>query len=131
MIAALWRTENAARVASTMPLARAGVVFVGAGLAGTLLFGVWLAISLDAYQVWDGWVLAALVLWALGGFLGQRSGQGYQEGGELAEKLVAEGKTSSPELAEFFGVSRIFWLHVATVAIVVLILIDMIWKPGA
>ena len=33
---------------------------------GTILFGIWLAISLDAYQVWDGWVIAAIVLWAIG-----------------------------------------------------------------
>ena len=83
-------------------------------MAGTLVFGIWLAISLDAYQLWDGWVIAALVLWAIGGFVGQQSGQGYQAGGELAEKLAAEGTTSSPELAETFGTSRAFWFHIAT-----------------
>jgi len=76
-------------------------------------------------------VIAALVLWAIGGFVGQQSGQGYQAGGELAEKLAAEGTTSSPELAEIFGTSRAFWFHIATGVVVVLILVDMIWKPGA
>ena len=131
MIAALWRSDSPSRVASTMPLARVGVMLVMIGMAGTILFGIWLAISLDAYQLWDGWVIAALVLWALGGYFGQESGKGYQAGGELAEKLAAEGTTSSPELAATFGTSRAFWLHIATVAVVVLIVIDMIWKPGA
>jgi len=131
MIAALWRSDSPSNVASTMRLAQVGVMLVMVGMAGTVVFGVWLAISLDAYQLWDGWVIAALVLWALGGYLGQESGKGYQAGGELAEKLVADGTTSSPELAETFGTSRAFWLHVATVAVVVLIVIDMIWKPGA
>jgi hypothetical protein len=131
MIAALWRSDSPSRVASTMLLARVGVILVMVGLAGTIVFGVWLAISLDAYQLWDGWVIAALVLWAIGGFLGQKSGEGYQAGGELAEKLAAEGTTSSPELAETFGASRAFWFHVATVVVVVLIVVDMIWKPGA
>ena len=131
MIAALWRSDSPAHVASTMPLARLGTVLVMAGITGTLVFGVWLAISRDEYQLWDGWVIAALVLWAVGGFLGQKSGEGYQAGGDLAGKLSAEGATSSPELARTFGPSRPFWLHNATVLVVVAILVVMIWKPGA
>ena len=131
MIAALWRTDSPSKVAATMSLGRVGTILVMAGLAGTIVFGVWLAISLDAYEVWDGWVIAALVLWAIGGFLGQKAGEGYQAGGELGQKLVAEGTTTSPELAETFGASRAFWFHNATLVVVVLILIDMIWKPGA
>ena len=131
MIAALWRSDSPSRVSSTMPLARVGVVLVGVGSAGTVIFGVWLAISLDAYQVWDSWVLAALVLWAISGYLGQKAGEGYVAGGELAAELSADGTTSSAELAERFGASRAFWLHLATSAVIVLILADMIWKPGA
>ena len=131
MIVALWRSDNPSRVASTMYLARIGTVMVGIGIAGTVIFGIWLAIGLDAYEVWDGWVIAALVLWALGGYLGQKAGEGYTAGGELAEKLAEEGQTSSPELAEAFGPTQAFWCHVTTSGIVLLILIDMIWKPGA
>lgn len=131
MIAALWRTDSPAKVASTMPLARVGSVMVMAGMAGTIVFGVWLAISVDAYRLWDGWVIAALVLWALGGFFGQKTGEGYQAAGDLGEKLHAEGTTASPELAEAFGATRAFWFHNATLLVVVLILVDMIWKPGA
>jgi hypothetical protein len=131
MIAALWRSDSAPRVASTMPLARVGTVLVMTGITGTIVFGVWLAISLDRYEVWDGWVIAALVLWAIGGFVGQKAGEGYAAGGQLAAELTAQGTTSSPELAETFGASRAFWLHIATLLVVLLILIDMIWKPGA
>jgi uncharacterized membrane protein len=131
MVVALWRSDSPARVASTMPLARIGAVLVMVGMAGTIVFGVWLAISRDEYQLWDGWVIAALILWAIGGFLGQKSGEGYQAGGELGAKLAAEGTTSSPELAETFGASRAFWFHWATLAVVLLIVVDMIWKPGA
>ena len=131
MITGLWRSDSPTKVASTMPLARLGVLFVMIGIAGTVIFGVWLAISREEYQLWDGWIIAALVLWALGGFLGQKSGEAYQAGGELGAKLAAEGTTSSPELAETFGASRAFWLHTATLVVVVLIIVDMIWKPGA
>jgi uncharacterized membrane protein len=131
MIVALWRSLSPARVASTTPLARIGAVLVMVGLGGTLVFGVWLAISRDEYQLWDGWVIAALVLWAIGTFLGQKSGEGYAAGGQLAEKLASEGTTSNAELAETFGALRVFWLHWATFAVVLLLLVDMIWKPGA
>ena len=131
MIAALWRTDSTSKVAATMPLAKVGTILVMIGMTGTVVFGVWLAISLDTYAIWDGWVIAALVLWAIGGFVGQQSGQGYQAGGELAERLLAEGQESSPELTETFGPSRGFWLHNATLVVVLLLLVDMIWKPGA
>ena len=130
MIVALWRSDNTSKVASTMPLARLGVLLVMIGMAGTVVFGVWLAISREEYQLWDGWIIAALVLWAIGGFLGQKAGEAYQAGGELGAKLHAEGTTSSPELAETFGASRAFWLHNGTLLVVVLIIVDMIWKPG-
>lgn len=131
MVVALWRSDSPTRVASTMFLARAGAAMIIVGTAGTVIFGVWLAIGLDAYKLWDGWVIVALVLWALGGYLGQKAGEGYTAGGELAEKLVAEGQTSSAELANEFGASRAFWFHIATMSVVALLLIDMIWKPGA
>ena len=131
MVVALWRTDSPARVAGMMRVAKTGTLLVMIGMAGTLVFGIWLAISLDAYKLWDGWVIAALILWALGGFLGQKSGEGYQAGGELGEKLAADGVTSSPELAESFGASRAFWFHTATLLVVLLILVVMIWKPGA
>ena len=101
-----------------MRVAKVGTLLVMIGMAGTLVFGIWLAISLDAYKLWDGWVIAALILWAIGGFLGQKAGEGYQAGGELGEKLAADGVTSSPELAETFGASRAFWFHNATLVVV-------------
>ena len=37
-----------------------------AGGLGTLVFGVWLALDVDGYELWDGWIIAALVLWLIG-----------------------------------------------------------------
>src|SRR3990170_3302986 len=34
------------------------------GGLGTLVFGIWLAIDVDGYEVWDGWILGAIALWA-------------------------------------------------------------------
>ena len=32
--------------------------------AGLLIFGVWLALYVDGYELWDGWILGALALFA-------------------------------------------------------------------
>jgi uncharacterized membrane protein len=131
MIAALWRTDDPSAVTSFMPLSLVGNALVILGSLGTIVFGVWLAISLDAYHVWDGWVIAAIVLWILLGAVGKQTGDGYRATAETAAQLVSSGSPRSPELAASMGATRAFWLHVAACVIVVLILLDMIWKPGA
>jgi uncharacterized membrane protein len=131
MIAALWRTEDPSAVTSLMPLGLVGNVLVTLGALGTIVFGVWLAISLDAYQVWDGWVIAAIVLWVLTTAVGKQTGDGYRANAEMAAQLVSSGSPRSPELAARMGATRSFWFHVAACVLVILILLDMIWKPGA
>jgi hypothetical protein len=131
MIVALWRTDDPAAVTSFMRLGLVGNVLVTIGSLGTIIFGVWLAISLDAYQLWDGWVIAALVLWAISMALGKQTGDGYRATSEMAAQLVSSGSPRSPELAAAMGASRAFWMHWLTVILVLLILVDMIWKPGA
>lgn len=97
-------------------LVRAGNVAIGIGLLGTLVFGLWLAISLDAYEIWDGWVLAALVLWAVGTETGRRAG-------------AAVGP--DPGAAGREARRRALVLHGLSSLAVLLLLADMIWKPGA
>jgi cytochrome bd-type quinol oxidase subunit 2 len=87
-----------------------GSIVVQAGIAGTLVFGVWLSFSLEGYRIWDGWILAALVLWAIASALGGRAGVVAREPGGLAQAIR---------------------LHAMSSALIVLILIDMVWKPGA
>ena len=108
MIVALWNTDSTTRVASLMTVSKVGTIMVAAGSVGTIVFGVWLAISLDAYQVWDGWVIAAIVLWAIAAEVGRRAGEGYGEAGTEAAKLAAAGTPTSPLVAETFGASRPF-----------------------
>jgi len=131
MIVALWNTDSTTRVASLMTVSRVGTVMIAAGSIGTIVFGIWLAISLDAFQVWDGWVIAAIVLWAIAAEVGRRAGEGYGEAGLEAGKLAEAGTPTSPLVAETFGASRAFWFHAASSVLFVLVLIDMIWKPGA
>jgi hypothetical protein len=131
MIVALWGTDSTGRVTSLMRVSQVGAVTVVVGSLGTVVFGIWLAISVDGYEIWDGWVLAAIVLWAIAVELGRRSGDGFRAAGMEAGRLAAAGTETSPVVAQTFGASRPLWFHAASSVVVLLILIDMIWKPGA
>ncbi|MBD0339306.1 MAG: hypothetical protein ICV67_08485 [Thermoleophilia bacterium] len=118
-LTALW-----ALVAATQPAAplvgpdearrygRIGGPLVGIGMLGVLVFGVWLAIDHDRYELWDGWILAALVLWAVGGWAGDRAGKAFER-----DPVARRG-------------SGITFQALNSVAVLV-ILVLMIWKPGA
>jgi hypothetical protein len=84
----------------------------GIGGLGTILFGIWLAIYVRGYEVWDGWVIAAIVLWAGATELGRRAETGFNAG---------EGEPARARAAMFH------WLRTG---VVILLLIDMIYKPG-
>ena len=88
------------------PLARR-LFDVGAG--GTILFGVWLA--LDQYDIFDGWILAALALWVIA------AGTGSRLGGLLQRRPEGQG-----QVGLFYGL---------TVVAVAALLMVMIYKPGA
>jgi hypothetical protein len=104
---------------------------VQAGSAGTLIFGLWLSISKDPYEPWNGWIIAAFVLWAITGGTGAMAGKQYGDAAMEAKRLLGEGTATSSAVAETFGPSKAFKLHLVSNAAIVLLLLDMIWKPGA
>jgi uncharacterized membrane protein len=119
-------------VARMFRVSRVGDAAIAVGSIGTLVFGVWLAIDSDAYQVWDGWVIAALVLWALSMETGRRTGTVYNGVRDRARGLVAEDRDSpQPELNAMLRSSTGLALHAATVVLIVALLVVMIYKPGA
>jgi hypothetical protein len=114
------------------PVADVGTQVVRAGTIGTLLFGIWLAIRLDHVAVWSGWVIAAIVLLVIAAVAGSRSGVEFEQAMKKAEELEAAGQTGpSAELLALNRTSRGLWLHTIVTVAVFLVLIDMIWKPGA
>ena len=85
----------------------------GGGLV--LLFGVWLVLDVSNYELWDGWIITALVLWVIATGLGQRVSAGLTPGdGGIA--------TIGPATA------RLHWLRAA---VTLALLVVMIYKPGA
>lgn len=114
-------------------IAKPANVLVIAGTVGTLVFGVWLAIDDDAYKLWDGWILAAFVLWALAAGTGQQGGTTYANAAKLAARLAGEGRGDEPneELRALLKDRRAMWLNIVSTVAVLVLLVDMIYKPGA
>ena len=109
-------------------LAPLGTVLVIAGAALVLVFGVILALDSDTFEIWDGWIIAGIILWAMLGAVGQRTGTYYSNVEEMAKK--SDAGTEAEVLARLRA-STGANLHFATVGIFVLLLLDMIFKPGA
>lgn len=83
--------------------------------AGLLIFGVWLALYVDGYELWDGWILGALILLAAVSAFGAQA----------RTKALAQ---LDPQTASERQVTMWHWLRtVVLIGIVVL----MVWKPGA
>jgi hypothetical protein len=126
------RTDTPEGTLRLGPLTRVADGAVGVGLGGTIILGIWLAFSIGGYDIWDGWIIAAIVLWAITTALGQRASAAYVPGVKKAQELQAAGQTG-PD-AELLALNRtangVVLQSLISVAIL-LILVDMLWKPGA
>ena len=118
-LTALWALVLATRPAAPLLVeedarlyGRIAGPLVGVGIIGTLIFGIALAIQVDRYHVWDGWIVAAIVLWMIGGWAGGEAGKRF-------DRDPVAGRRAG---IRFQAVSSL-----AALAILVL----MIWKPGA
>lgn len=132
LIAVVWNKDVPTDVARLFRISKMGDVLIAVGSIGVLVFGIWLAIEDDRYKVWDGWVIAALVLWLVMGALGSRTGKIYNAARDRARSLVREGNNSpNAELRALVQDRRGLWFHTSGVIVVLLLLIDMIFKPGA
>ena len=126
------RTDLPEQVVAAGRLFPVAKVAVTVGSLGTIIFGVWLAISLDGVAVWSGWVIAAIILWAVGTETGRRGGTFFTASTDRAKELVASGSTApDARLAELGRSQHGLMLHTVSSLAILLILVDMIWKPGA
>ena len=127
-----WKRDVPGEVLRGFRLAPLGNALIGAGSGGVLVLGVVLAFQADAYAIWDAWIVAALVLWFVLAELGRRTGNVYNGARDRARVLVRDGQTApSPELNAMLRSRAGLTLHSASVAVVVLLLLDMFFKPGA
>ena len=132
LIAVVWTKDVPTDVARLFRISKVGDVLIAVGSIGVLVFGIWLAIDADGYEVWDGWVIAALVLWFVMGAFGARTGKIYNVARDRARSLAREGDNApNAELRALVQDRRGLWFHTGGIVVVLLLLIDMIFKPGA
>jgi hypothetical protein len=121
--------------AATLNLHRVAMVATRAtiaGLIGVITFGIWLAILRIEFHPWDGWVIGAIALWSVATIALLRSFVEYAKPAEKARSLVASGHSgASSDLTAMNRTSTGLLLRVLASAAIVLIVVDMIWKPGA
>jgi len=89
------------------PTIRVADVLWNVGGLGTLILGIWLALYVDGYEIWDGWILGAIVVWLI---------------------ATGTGEQARVRLAEAGNFTASHWVR--TLAVVALLVL-MVWKPGA
>jgi hypothetical protein len=89
-----------------------------------LVFGVWLALNVDRYDLFDGWIIGAIVLWGIASAAAGQLGAGFAK---------LEPARAEPAAAAAVGVApaRAGVLYAVMAVGTLLLLVDMIWKPGA
>jgi hypothetical protein len=132
LIIAVRKTDDPEGTLRMQPASMVGNAVIGIGAGGTIILGIWLAFSVGGYDIWDGWIIAAIVLWAIAAGVGQRTGKAYMEGVNMARELEGSGQRgANSELLALNRTQNGLLLHTASTIVVLLILVDMIWKPGA
>jgi hypothetical protein len=119
------RMTTLAQTRTLFRVAPVGGPLIGAGMGLALAFGIVLALKSSDFEIWNGWIIAAFVLWALLADIGRRSGVYYTD----VQKLAESGQET--EVLARLRASKGALLHTATVALFVLLLLDMLFKPGA
>ena len=132
LIVAVRSVDTPAETLRMEPIVKVGGAAVGIGAVGTIVVGIYLAFAADSYAIWDGWIIAALILWAIAAAFGQRTGAAYMQGMTKAKELDAAGQRgANAELLALNRTSNGVLMHALTSVVVLLTLLDMIFKPGA
>ncbi len=132
LIVAVRRTDTPEGTIRMEPIVKVGSAATGIGAGGTIVFGIWLAFSVGNYDIWDGWIIAAIVLWMGAGGVGGQTSKAYLQGMRKAEELEQAGQHGpNAELLALNRTQRGLVLHTIASVLLLLIIIDMIWKPGA
>jgi hypothetical protein len=126
------RTNRASTVLALGELVKPATVVVVIGTVTTLIFGIWLTIYVDGYELWDLWILGSLVLWVVTTETGRRGGKYHEQGIPALVQSVEAGRDEiTAEWRALPSNRTALMLDAISTVTVILILILMIFKPGA
>jgi hypothetical protein len=105
------RDADAGRAGALLRLSPVALLLWDIGGLTVLVFGIWLALNVDGYELWDPWIVVAILLWVVAAACG----------GNL-RRLFAESAGAPP---------RAPLLYCLMAAATAVLLIVMVFKPGA
>lgn len=123
------RAEKPSEVAALMRLIRLSLPVIFVGVAGTLVFGIWLWHELH-YSLGAAWIWISLALWVAANALGGAGGRRQDRVRELAVRLARDGDGPSAELAAALRDPVANALNIGAGLVTLAILVLMVWRPG-
>ena len=94
------------------------------GGVGVLVLGIALVLDVDGYDIFDGWIIAAIVLWLVASAAGGPLGRELRMRSTHARVGAGAGDAAPTS-------SRTPLLVVVAAAATLALILDMIYKPGA
>jgi uncharacterized membrane protein len=124
------RSELPSEIATLLRLVRRTLPVIFVGVAGTLVFGLWLWHELHL-SFGAAWIWLSLALWVVANALGGIGGRRQEQTRELAERLAGEGDRPSTELHAALRDPAAHALNYGAGLATLAILALMVWRPGA
>ncbi len=124
------RSGRPSETAALLRLIRRTLPVLFVGVAGTLVFGLWLWHELH-YSLGAAWIWLSLALWVAANALGGIGGRRQEQTRQLAERLAGEGDEPSSELASLLRDPTAHALNIAAGLATLAILALMVWRPGS
>jgi len=125
------RTSRASTVLALGRLVTPATAVVIFGTVVTLVFGIWLTLYVDGYEIYEFWILGAIVLWVVASEAGRRGGRYHQQSIPPLVEAVQSGRDElTPEWRALPSNRTAITLDAISTVAVLLILVLMIFKPG-
>lgn len=125
------RVERAESVLALLRVARPANLLAWVGATGTLVFGLWLTLEVDGYELWDEWIVGTLVLWLVAEEAIRREELVFRKAGRAARAALAQRSGAADEARSVLRSRHALLLHLAGGVGLLAVLALMIFKPGA
>jgi uncharacterized membrane protein len=132
VLVALRRIETARSARALLRMVRPADVLAWVGATGTLVFGIWLAVDVESYELWDGWILGAFLFWLVAEEAIRREDLTLKRARRLARApALPRAPDPTAELRAALRSRDTLALHIVGSAALLALLALMIFKPGA